>query len=241
MLESPVAKAKAQQILDIINPGIQDKGKVFDPCYNRPARFNMPRLFVNNTGQKLIRQYKHFDDLPLSQFIEGFSIMIDREKSPQIKSYMLAHLSEIVVILHDFSWEVVREWSNTILSDIGQGFYKWSDGHKIEKQRVMKLMSAGTGSGNTEGRNACLSFNATKCSEIASHATNFLHVCSFCLAIFNAEHDHPVIACNKRLYFKKGKDRNTEHYLRPHLMDHETSEIPQSLIVGSPWSGETTE
>lgn len=74
----------------------------------------------------------------------------------------------------------------------------------------MKLMGAGSGAtstGSQLGRNAYLMFNATKCVEIGSHGTNALHVCSFCLAAFNAEHDHPVVACNKRLNFKRGRDR----------------------------------
>lgn len=136
--------------------------------------------------------------------------MIENEKSPQTKSYMLAHLSEIGVTLNDFPWEVVREWSNTVLSDIGQGSYSWRDGHRIEKEKVMKLMSVGGVAGSSASladKNACLMFNATKCIEPDSHGTKCLHVCSFCLAAFNAEHDHPVVACNKRLYFKKGRDR----------------------------------
>lgn len=210
ILDSPAAKAKAQQILDILNPSLQEKGKLYDPFYNRQARFAMPRLFVNTSAQKIIRQYKRYDDLTLAQFIEGFSAMIEREKSDHEKRLMLVHLGEIGVMLQDFPWEVVREWSNSILSDIGEGLYNWGDGHKIEKKKVLKMMGAGAGgklAGSQHRRNACLLFNATKWDESGSHGSNQLHVCSLCLAALNLEHDHPVVACNKRLNFKKGKER----------------------------------
>lgn len=63
-------------------------------------------------------------------------------------------------------------------------------------------------SASMSGKNACLAFNLTNCQESESHKNEFLHVCSFCLAAFVAEHDHPILACNKRLTYRKGRDRN---------------------------------
>lgn len=210
ILDSPVAKAKARQLLELLDPSASDKGKEFDPFYNRPVRYPMPRLYINNTAQKIVKQYRHYDDLTLPQFIEGFARMIDNEKSIRKKSLMLMHLSEIGVMLQDFPWDLVREWTNAVLGAIGQGTYEWSDGHKIEKEKVTKMMTASASSrlaGFQQGKNACLAFNATKCPEIGSHGHNALHVCSFCLTAFSAEHDHPVLACNKRTTYRRGRDR----------------------------------
>lgn len=210
ILDSPAAKSKARQILELLDPASAEKGKDFDPYYNQSVRFPMPRLYVNNTAQKVIKQYRHYDDLTLPQFIEGYACMIDNEKSQRNKSFMLMHLSEIGVMLQDFPWDIVREWTNAVLAATGQGVYTWSDGHKIEKEKVSKMMTAtasAKSAGYQQGRNACLAFNATKCHENGSHGHNFLHVCSFCLTVFSAEHEHPVIACNKRTTFKRGRDR----------------------------------
>lgn len=210
ILDSPAAKSKARQILEILDPASADQGKNFDPYYNGPARYPMPRLYINNTAQKIVKQYRHFDDLTLPQFIEGYACMIDNEKSQQTKSYMLMHFSEIGVMLQDFPWDVVRDWTNAVLSATGQGSYKWSDGHRIEKEKVSKMMTANASAklvGFQQGRNACLAYNATKCQETGSHGHNALHVCSFCFAAFGAEHEHPVIACNKRTMYKRGRER----------------------------------
>lgn len=170
----------------------------------------MPRLYINNSAQKIVKQYKHFDDLTLPQFLEGFAYMIDNEKVAQEKSLMLMHLAEIGLMLQDFPWDVVREWSNAVLTATGQGVYRWSDGHRIEKEKVAKMMAANASSklaGFQQGKNACLAYNATKCQEVGSHGLNNLHVCSFCLTMFSAEHEHPVMACNKRTTYRRGRDR----------------------------------
>lgn len=210
ILDSPSAKVKAQQILEILNPSnSHDKGKIFDPYLNKSARFSMPRLFLNISAQKMVKQQKHYDDLTLPQFIEGFVGMIDAEKSEQKKGYMLMHLGELGTMLQDFQWETVREWSNSVLSSIGEGLYTWRDGHKIEKEKVLKIMGANASgnSGLSQCKNACLAYNATRCHEPASHGHTFMHVCSFCLTAFNAENEHPVMACNKRMSFRR-KDRS---------------------------------
>lgn len=225
ILESPAAKSKAQQILEILDPVSADQGKNFDPYYNRTVRYPMPRLYINNTAQKIVKQYRHFDDLTLPQFIEGYASMIDNESSQQNKSFMLMHFSEIGVMLQDFPWDVVRDWTNAVLSATGQGVYKWSDSHRIEKEKVTKMMTANASSkltGFQQGRNACLAYNATKCQETGSHGLNDLHVCSFCLTVFSAEHEHPVIACNKRTTFKRGRDRG--EYSRDRSYRHDNQE-----------------
>lgn len=136
--------------------------------------------------------------------------MIEAETSYNDKRSMIAHLADVAVLLQDFSWEIVREWTNTIISSIGQGVFTWSDNQRIEKEKIVKLMGAtgSTKANSAQGRNACVAFNAAKCSEDESHGIDNLHICSFCLAVFSAEHDHPVLVCHKWFSYKKNKDRS---------------------------------
>lgn len=208
VLQDHGMQTRAQQILDLLNPQLPP-GKVYDPYSNRTARFAMPRMFLNMTAQKAVKSLKHPDDLSLPQFIEGYTRMIEAEGSYDDKRSMISHLADVAVLLQDFPWEVVREWTNTIISSIGQGVFKWSDSQRIEKEKIIKLMGA-TGSVKTlgaQGRNACVAFNAAKCNEEESHGCDNLHICSFCLAVFSAEHDHPVLVCHKRFSYKKNRDR----------------------------------
>lgn len=201
-------QTRAQQILDLLNPQLPS-GKVFDPYSNRTARFAMPRMFLNMTAQKTVKSLKHPDDLSLPQFIEGYTRMIEAEVSENNKRSMISHLADVAVLLQDFTWEIVREWTNTVISSIGQGVFSWSDSQRIEKEKIVKLMGASgaTKANSFQGRNACVAFNAAKCVEDDSHGPDNLHICSFCLAVFSADHDHPVINCNKRFSYKKNKDR----------------------------------
>lgn len=206
VLNAPGMQNRAQQILDLLNPQMA-QGKAFDPYANKTARYAMPRMFLNLTAQKVVKHYKNPDDLTLAQYIEGFTRMIDGEASERDKKLMLAHLADVAVLLQDFPWEVVRKWTNSVISAVGQGEYKWADNQSIEKEKIVKLMGASVAvrSGSTQGKNACVAYSATKCQEVDSHGIENLHICSFCLPVFGAEHDHPVLACHKRSNYKKGK------------------------------------
>lgn len=202
------AQGRAQQLLELLNPQLS-QGKAFDLYSTKATRYAMPRMYVNMTAQKLVKQYRHQDDLTLPQYIEGFIRMIESEVLVREKTLMLAHLADVAVLLQDFLWEVVREWTNTVISSVGQGTYTWADSQSIEKDKIIKLMGA-SGSArasNISEKNACVAYNGAKCGETESHGIGNQHMCSFCYAIFGAEHDHPVIACHKRSNYKK-KDRS---------------------------------
>lgn len=206
-LDSPAAKAKAQQIIDLLNPKLP--GNLFDPYANRTARYPMPRLFLKAPAQKLVCQYKFQDDLTLPQFLEGYMRMFKGERDQKVKSHMVAHLIDIAELLQDFSWETVREWSNSILSSIGQGEFGWDDHLKIEKEKMIRIMGASgaLSAGGRKDRNACLQFNAMKCQEAESHGALNMHICSFCLVAYNAEHEHPVLVCQKKNSYKRHRGR----------------------------------
>lgn len=173
----------------------------------------MPRLFVNSTAQKVIKQYKYINDLTIPQFLEGFTHMIKREPDYRVKEQMLDHLTDIAITMQDFAWQTTREWSNSVMISIGQGSFNWGNAQSIEKEKLVKLMGASAlkSSTSTTGKNACLAFNSTKCQENDSHGPEHLHVCSFCLAAFAAEHDHPVMACHKRLNYRRGRESSDRY------------------------------
>lgn len=214
VLHDTGTSSRAQQILDLLNPQLAS-GKVFDPYSNKTARYSMPRMFLNLTAQKIVKQYKNPDDLTLPQFLEGFSRMIEIEPSEREKKLMLAHLIDVSILMQDFSWEVVREWTNSVISSVGQGEYRWADNQAIEKEKIVKLMGASAAgrTGTYQGKNACVAYNATKCPELDSHGMDNLHICNFCMTVFGADHDHPVVACHKRTTYRKNKDRSD--YQRP--------------------------
>lgn len=176
----------------------------------------MPRLYLNVSAQKLVRQYKYQDDLTLPQYLEGYLGVFKAEKDTKVQKHMLAHLSDIAVLLQDFNWDTVREWSNSILTSVGQGKFTWDDHLKIEKEKMIKIMGAsGTAArANIKNKNACLQFNAMKCSETESHGQLNQHICSFCLAAFNADHDHPVLVCQKKGSYRKhrGEQNRSDRY-----------------------------
>lgn len=68
--------------------------------------------------------------------------MIESEVLVKEKTLMLEHLADVAVLLQDFSWEVIREWTNTVISSVGQGMYTWADSQSIEKDKIIKLMGA---------------------------------------------------------------------------------------------------
>lgn len=167
-------------------------------------------MYLNLTAQKAVKHYKNPDDLTLAQYLEGFTRMIENAIIDRDRRLMLSHLADVAVLLQDFPWEVVREWTNSVISSVGQGEYSWADNQCIEKEKIVKLMGASSAfrTGSSQGKNACVAYNATKCSEIDSHGIENMHICSFCMTVFGAEHDHPVVVCHKRSNYKKNKDRS---------------------------------
>lgn len=135
VLNSPNNRLHAQQLLNLLNPQWSEQGKVFDTYLQKPARFPMPRLFVNSTAQKVIKQYKNIDDLTIPQFLEGFTHMVKKEPDYRVKEQMLDHLIDIAVTMQDFAWETTREWSNSVMISIGQGGFNWGNTQSIENEK----------------------------------------------------------------------------------------------------------
>ena len=75
-----------------------------------------------------------YDQMSLTQFVQGFSKNILEEKEERIRESMVRYLSELMEDT-DFSWSNTKAAPAVILCDMERGILQWGDTDKIDRIR----------------------------------------------------------------------------------------------------------
>ena len=74
-----------------------------------------------------------YDQLNLTQFIQGFAKNIFEEQNPNICESMLQYLADLMEDATDFSWTNAKVSHAVLLCEMERGSLTWSDSHKISQ------------------------------------------------------------------------------------------------------------
>ena len=81
------------------------------------------------------RQRITFDQMSLTQFVQGFSRNILEEKDGEIRECMIRYLNELMEDATDFSWSNAKAAHAVLLCDMERGIIQWGDTDKIDRIR----------------------------------------------------------------------------------------------------------
>lgn len=172
--------------------------QLFDIYSNKQAAYEMPRHYVGAHSQRRIQALKCQDELLLSEYLQGFSTMIlQHEIKNDTARAMVLHLAKLGEALTDYRWTEMRDWCNTVLHDIGQGRYSWTDNYHITEIYNATKMRAARINNEDPAFPVCALYNQGKCASQASHE-QFNHCCVHCWVTSGAMYPHPVTTCRRR-------------------------------------------
>ena len=152
-----------------------------------------------------------YDQMSLTQFVQGFSKNLLEEKEERIRESMVRYLSELMEDT-DFSWSNTKAAPVVILCDMERGILQWGDTDKIDRIRRAHAHP------NSKQSWTISSFENKKpwfCKQHQTNACTFnkdhesfgkiqRHVCAYCLSVGKIL-NHPECECRsaKRSYPKK--------------------------------------
>ena len=87
------------------------------------------------------RQRVTYDQLNLTQWIQGFAQNILDEKSHKTKDQMLQYLADIMVDATDFFWQNTKATHAVLLCDMERGAVTWDNSDKIDRIRRAKTFT----------------------------------------------------------------------------------------------------
>ena len=187
---------------------------------------SFPHQTVNRGSKK---DKTGLGELTLPEYIWGFlQILKAKDPSDPDVPYMNHHLEMLVEDAKEFSWEMVRKWSEEVLSRISLGKLTWSNTYEIDRlQTRISHDTAGqiTKSDYTKSEGGykmadhvrrakagppCRLFQTGTCSHNSDHITNGyrqLHVCAYCITNKCELHPHSQADCKTKKFNddKKGK------------------------------------
>lgn len=172
--------------------------QIFDIYSKKQAAYEMPLHYVGAHSQRRVQALKYQDELLLSEYLQGFSYMILQHeiKNKTVKA-MILHLDKLGEGLTDYGWSEMRDWCNTVLHDVGQGRYTWSDkNHIMEIFNATKMCAARTSSEDSSFP-VCALYNQGKCTSQVSH-DQFSHSCVLCWVTTGALYLHTLATGRRR-------------------------------------------
>lgn len=170
----------------------------YDVYINKLVGYEMPRHFVGLHSQRRIKSLDSYDDLSLPEFLQGFVAMIMREgldiPTTEAMTRCLGLIGEALV---DYKWEVLRDWINSVLHDVGQGRITWLDERAINDRLNTAKMRASMRPGVDADIPVCGPYNQGKCPLETTHG-QYRHICVSCWLMVGAQHAHPLLTCRRR-------------------------------------------
>ena len=149
------------------------------------------------------RQRVTYDQLTMSQFVQGFVKNILEEKNLENREFMLRYLGDIMEDASDFSWLSAKASHAVLLCEMERGQVVWSDTNRIDRIRrahAQKHQSRQNwGSRQPEKRPwFCKNYQTGSCVFSKDHEVNgklHRHICAHCLS--QGKHlNHPERECH---------------------------------------------
>ena len=158
-----------------------------------------------------------FDQLNLTQFVNGFVRGVLDEKSQNVREKMLSYLCDLMEDANDFSWASAKASHAVLLCEMERGTLEWSNTDRIDRIRRAHAQRHSISSKQNWVRNQdfqrkpwfCKSYQTGTCTHNADHDLNGKtqrHICAYCLTQ-GRNMTHPEKDC----YFaKKQKQSKNE-------------------------------
>lgn len=167
-----------------------------------------PFAYLDREAQRAILKSGHPEELTLTQHLMGLCAMAQDQCDELGNAHaILSHINQILDDQTYMHWSKVRAFSNTVVSSIARGNWKWVDDKLIERCRNNIYMR--TRHSEESGWSVpCPRYNRGRCESQDTHSVGEVemrHVCMYC-ASSGFENTHTLRACN----WKKGKTSNTQ-------------------------------
>ena len=162
------------------------------------------------------RQRITYDQLSLTQWVQGFCKNILEQKSSERKNIMVSYLSDLMEDATDFSWQGAKAAHAVLLCEMERGSLQWEDLDRIDRVRrahAQKHISNKSTWGKVSDHSGrkpwyCKNYQTGSCAYSRDHDFNGKlqkHICSFCL-IGGRQLAHPEKECT----YKKQNAKNDQ-------------------------------
>ena len=162
------------------------------------------------------RQRVTYDQLSLTQFVQGFCKNIMEESCNDRRYTMVSYLSDLMEDATDFSWQSAKAAHAVLLCEMERGSLQWEDMDRIDRIRrahAQKHVVSRNGwakPSDHSGRKPwfCKGFQTGVCTHTRDHENNGKlqrHICAHCL-MGGRQLNHPKKDCN---FKKQAKNEET--------------------------------
>ena len=135
------------------------------------------------------RQRVTYDQLSLTQWVQGFCKNILEQKSSSRRNAMVSYLSDLMEDATDFSWQGAKAAHAVLLCEMEGGSLTWENGERIDRIRrahAQKHVPSRQTWGKSDNKKPwfCKNFQNNTCSFQKDHESNGRlqrHICVFCL------------------------------------------------------------
>ena len=139
------------------------------------------------------RQRVTYDQLSLTQWVQGFCKNILEQKSSDRRDIMVSYLSDLMEDATDFSWQGAKAAHAVLLCEMERGSLQWEDLDRIDRIRrahAQTHVSSRSGWAKPLDHSSrkpwyCKNYQFGTCVHSRDHESNgkiHKHVCSFCLS-----------------------------------------------------------
>ena len=149
------------------------------------------------------RQRVSYDQLSLTQFVQGFVRNVVEENDQCVKDKMLLYLSDLMEDATDFAWVNAKAAHAVVLCEMERGVLDWHDTDRLDRLRRAHAQKHVTqikhGISKTDARRPwyCKQFQSGNCHHIKDHEFGgkvFRHICAFCITL-GKQYNHPEKDC----------------------------------------------
>ena len=137
------------------------------------------------------RQRVTYDQLSLTQWVQGFCRNILEEKSSQRRDTMVSYLGDLMEDATDFTWQGAKAAHAVLMCEMEWGSLQWEDTDRIDRIRRAHAQKHAPGKGgcpkpSDPGRKPwfCKNFQFGTCTHTRDHEFKGKlqkHICAFCL------------------------------------------------------------
>ena len=132
-----------------------------------------------------------YDQLTMSQWVQGFWKNMLEETDHKIREKMIQYMGELMEDATDFSWQGAKAAHAVLLCEFERGGANWEDTARIDRIRRVHAQKHTMG-GKTWVKNDrslkpwyCKQFQTGACGHSKDHEVNgrlHKHLCSFCIS-----------------------------------------------------------
>ena len=137
------------------------------------------------------RQRVTYDQLSLTQWVQGFCKNILEEKSSHRRDTMVSYLGDLMEDATDFTWQGAKAAHAVLMCEMERGSVKWEDTDRIDRIRRAHAQKHAPARGgwaklSDPGKKPwfCKNFQSGNCTHSRDHEFNGKlqkHICAFCL------------------------------------------------------------